>query len=162
MGQKSLSFMLIVTFFIFFNKGIAQDSSELLCYDCDPLTQPDQCENPVQNGVTQVSCNQKFTISENSTALCVSAYLKFTGTDANKTGIYRDCQIQNASVVNFCDYFKQQHQARNIDVTSCITCNTTRCNIANFNGDSSSGRGSSQYNFWYTFLAVSVLFFTLF
>ncbi|KAL1497973.1 hypothetical protein ABEB36_008849 [Hypothenemus hampei] len=133
--QLTIIFSIFLIFIQFTLEGFAQVTSgtNLVCYDCDPANNNDLCASPSQSGVQQVNCDQKHpNREENSTLICTSAYVEFFGTEVNKTGIYRGCNVQGASVSDFCDFFKQETDNRNANLKSCLSCNETRCNNVTF------------------------------
>ncbi|KAJ8938004.1 hypothetical protein NQ314_011638 [Rhamnusium bicolor] len=107
----------------------------LSCYDCDPRNFGVDCGRPAENNVRSVPCYPEV---ENGTAVCLSAYFNFTGERINDTGIYRGCKTLRPDVSDFCDWFRQETNALNLTVTSCASCNTTRCNVIKFNPDGTS------------------------
>ncbi|XP_050297964.1 uncharacterized protein LOC126737219 [Anthonomus grandis grandis] len=127
-----MDFQLVVAFVAFvigFTQVLSQNSTNLLCYDCDPRTNNASCQNPVLNAVTHTNCHDKLKDRHvNSTLLCVSAFITFTGSQSNDTGIYRGCYAQDPSVTDICDWLKEETNDNNGLLTDCIACNTTRCN----------------------------------
>ncbi|XP_066159144.1 uncharacterized protein [Euwallacea fornicatus] len=110
--------------------GFGQETSSLSCFDCNPKRHPNnECANPIKNAVQYVNCEAQFPERPPNTSLiCVSTNITFYGNEANKTGIYRGCEVQNESIIDYCDWFKEEINDKNGALISCDFCNTTRCN----------------------------------
>ncbi|ENN76898.1 uncharacterized protein LOC109540494 [Dendroctonus ponderosae] len=129
----------------------------LICYECDPGNFAEQCASPVASGVQQITCFSEL----NSTLVCMSANITYSGAEANNSGIHRGCRTQGVAVTNYCDWLKEEVDGRNAILTDCESCNTTRCNSKVFqNAETSSA--SSLFKMAFTAFIASVLFATLF
>ncbi|KAJ8983562.1 hypothetical protein NQ317_006607 [Molorchus minor] len=112
-------------------------AQELRCYDCDPRNYASDCVNPIENSVPTAICNP-----DNGTSICLSAYLTYSGQLNNETGIHRGCANLRQGVADFFEWYREENNSQNLTVTSCVSCNSTRCNTIMLNSDGSSGTNS--------------------
>jgi hypothetical protein len=120
---------------------------DLNCYNCDPKSEGKcvtpkkhnpkitNCEDPsittfAPNVTKQISNSDQRKIEPQNVevvTMCFSMYQENELDDAER-GVYRGCIKLSKNILNVCDYMKENLDVR-FNITSCITCNKSRCNL---------------------------------